>query len=424
MISRAALSTGVASFFITLSCASFNSWGLVALYISSHFHSIDPDVTLYTTSLAYSIGLIFFGASQSLCPYACERIGVKLTCFIGAVLLGTGYLLCSFVSDVRLFIVCFAFFVGSGSGLSFLTGSNVLGRHFKQHRGKAIGLAATGYGLGSLINGLLYAFVCNPYNESPTVEIEGSQIRYFSEAVGQNVPTAFRIVALMWFCSISLGAVLITPPALPSPDEEEEILSVKEEDEESVWTALKTVKFWKMYALLQTGMFSCIWINLTFKNFGSLYIKDDHLLAYIGSASAAMNSVSRLIFPFIIDYLDFFSVNMCVLCVLALANFSIYFAVANSVTYAACVCTTLFCMGAQFFPFSILCMRVYGTTKGPKVFSFLLWAAVSCGMISTPYYTLVEYLGYGWTYWIQGILCISALSISYSMRAPKDKSLY
>mmetsp|Transcript_1640 Transcript_1640/g.3528 ORF Transcript_1640/g.3528 Transcript_1640/m.3528 type:complete len:431 (+) Transcript_1640:467-1759(+) len=416
MVARDALKSCIASFFLTSASASFFSWGMVNLYIVSYFRLHDPDASVNKAFWAYCFGLISFGFSESLSPFVCERIGTKKTVLMGGGMLFVGYVLCALSTSMNMFIFAFSFVVGGGCGFCFITGINVVARHFDVHRGKAIGVGSSGYGAGYMGISLLYGLFCNPTNEVPSVVEEGSDIKYFGADVANNVPYALVIMAFACLTLVLIGTILISPKPLPTKDEEVELLSLNSETEESVFDVLKTALFWKMYVLLNIGFFSCLWINVSFKNFGSIYIKDDHLLTYIGFTGATAACFSRAAFPFLIDYFDFFKVNMGALIAIAIVDFSIYYAVASPHLFTCCVVVTLVCMGSQFFPFAILCMKIYGTTKGPKVFSFLSWATTSCGLIATLYYDLVGVIGFGWSYWLQGFLILVGLCISNSLR--------
>lgn len=269
---------------------------------------------------------------------------------------------------------------------------------------------------------LLYGFFCNPHNETPDIVVGDSNLKYFNADVAQHVPNVLIIMGFVCLALSWIGATLLTPKVLPTKDEEVELLSNTSTDEESILTELKTPLFWKMFAILHIGFFSCLWINITFKNFGSIHIKDDHQLTFIGSLAATATCLSRGLFPFMIDYVEFFKINICVLFTLAVVSFSIFYAASNPYSLGLCVVVTLVCMGAQFFPFSLLCMKIYGTVKGPKVFSFLGWAATSGGVLSTFYFDLTTVIGFRWGYWLQGINCLVALVISNSLRIQSNSA--
>mmetsp|Transcript_15587 Transcript_15587/g.28333 ORF Transcript_15587/g.28333 Transcript_15587/m.28333 type:complete len:423 (+) Transcript_15587:1366-2634(+) len=415
MVNKAALSTCIGAFMVTTASSSFQSWGIVNLYICSFFHNIDPSNTVYTASWTYTLGIFCIGIGQNFTPFVVEKFGPRRTCFVGGCIVALGYLLCSMVTSLALFIVFYGTLVGFGSGLNFMLGSNVVAKYFTTHRGKVIGIIATGQGFGMVFCALFFALYCNPSNKSPDVEASDSEVKYFGPDVTDNVPSVFKWMALLCFAMFSVGGLLLIPPSLPTSEEEVELLSAQGEDE-TFKDILKSAKFWKLFLLLHIGMFSGIWINLSFKNFGSLYIENDHLLAYIGGVGGLLNGVARGLFPFLIDYINFYTINISVIAVLCFIDFVYYYSVGSAVLFSICSVVALFLLGSHFFPFSILCMREYGTIEGPKVFSFLGWAANICGILIGPYYALVGLVGFHFTYTLQGLMCLGALYVSYSLR--------
>jgi hypothetical protein len=217
------------------------------------------------------------------------------------------------------------------------------------------------------------------------------------------------------------------PPVLLTDSNEEEILSHKGVDEEPITTvdqALRQPKFWKMFGALYCGQSLCLWVIISYKSFGSLYINDDHFLSYIGATGAMLNIVARVLFPFLLDYFSFYSVNMGALALEVLLALSIYSSVHSELAYMTVVGTAFFIQGSQFFPFSLLCLSEYGPVLGPKVFSYLASSSMIANAMPGIYYWLtVKNFGYLTSFLIQGLQSLVGLLLTYSLSQEANKPL-
>jgi hypothetical protein len=208
---------------------------------------------------------------------------------------------------------------------------------------------------------------------------------------------------------------------------EEEMLSHKSDDEEPLTTvsqALKQTKFWKMFGALYCGMSFCVWVMTSYKSFASLYIEDDHFLSYAGAAGAILNGVARLLFPVLLDYFSFITVNMFALGLEALLSIAICISVHSKIAYITVVSTVFFIQGSQFFPFSLLCLAEYGPVLGPKVFSYVAFGGMlAYAMPGIYYWLVVRNFGYFTSYYIQGLQCLVGLQLTYSLKSASKRSL-
>jgi hypothetical protein len=207
---------------------------------------------------------------------------------------------------------------------------------------------------------------------------------------------------------------------------EEEMLSHKSDDEEPLTTvsqALKQTKFWKIVGALYCGQSFCIWVMISYKSFGSLYIEDDHFLSYAGATGAILHGVARLCFPLVLDYFNFLTVNMFSLGIQAVLALAICICVYNQIAFVVVVAIVFFIQGTQFFPFSLYCLIEYGPVLGPKVFSYVaLAASLTYAMPAIYYWLVVKNLGYFSSYYIQGLQSLVGVLLTYSLRKSAHKT--
>jgi MFS family permease len=90
--------------------------------------------------------------------YSNERI-----VFIGGLLIGAGFLLASFSTELWHLYVTQGFITGIGYSFSFIAGISVVGQWFSKRRGLAIGIAVAGSGLGQFAISLITGFFLDHY---------------------------------------------------------------------------------------------------------------------------------------------------------------------------------------------------------------------------------------------------------------------
>eukprot|EP01038_Epipyxis_sp_PR26KG_P006516 gene6516-8956_t len=97
------------------------------------------------------IGSIGSGLMAGLAAYSgslADRIGNDRVVFMGGCIIGIGYLLASFSTEVWQLFITQGFIAGIGYSFSFVAGVSVVGQWFSTKRGLAVGIAVAGSGLG------------------------------------------------------------------------------------------------------------------------------------------------------------------------------------------------------------------------------------------------------------------------------------
>lgn len=135
--------------------AALNSFVLVGVTLFGFGLFINP----MRSELGWSVALLATGSSirsfengfmAPLAGYMVDRLGPKLMTFVGVVIMAIGLLLFSQVHSLWLFYVS-ATFIAMGQSLGGGTGYNVaIVNWFQTKRAKAMGLARSGAGVGSL----------------------------------------------------------------------------------------------------------------------------------------------------------------------------------------------------------------------------------------------------------------------------------
>lgn len=106
------------------------------------------------------VGSVSLGLMAGLGVYAgswADVYGNNIVVFIGGLLIGSGYFLASFSTELWHLYLSQGFVVGMGYSMSFVAGISVVGQWFQKKRGLALGLTVAGSGFGQIVMSLLTA---------------------------------------------------------------------------------------------------------------------------------------------------------------------------------------------------------------------------------------------------------------------------
>ena len=275
----------------------------------------------------------------------------------GAVEAGTIFAL-SFSTNTSEFIAGFSLAVGYAGGSMVMTPVWPSVRYFPAHKGLVTGLVMLGYGFGNLLDGLLFTFLANPYNDTPALEVRhnGMVDRLFTAEVALRVPFALRWLAAALGLFTLVGAALVS-----EPDESDMLLPpTKEAEEISKKQAFLSWEFWDMCLIVFFGCAFGLYITNQYKNYGMTEIHNDHLLSYIGTVAALCNALARFFMSFIMDYISF-KLLYCVNCLLqACLAATIELVVGSPELFGVWVSLSFVCHAANLSPFAVASSTIYG----------------------------------------------------------------
>ena len=202
------------------------------------------DWSLSTLGWIFSISIVFLGLAAFIGGKWLEDVGPRTTMFTAACCFGGGFMVSALgVSTHQLWLVYLGYGVlgGIGLGLAYVSPVSALIKWFPDRRGMATGMAIMGFGGGALIGAPLSIALMNVFSSDSSV----------------GVAPTFVVMGLIYFASMSLGALTIR---VPSPDWKPAGWEPEESgDQENAMvtqnnvhidTALKTPQFWLLWAVL------------------------------------------------------------------------------------------------------------------------------------------------------------------------------
>jgi MFS transporter, OFA family, oxalate/formate antiporter len=104
-----------------------------------------------SVSLIYSLSVIIRGAAAIGTGWLADKYGARKTMVFCGLMIAAGYLLSSQVSALWQFFLSYAIVEAIGVSGIFGIGSAIASRWFTRHRGLALGIVASGSGLGTLL---------------------------------------------------------------------------------------------------------------------------------------------------------------------------------------------------------------------------------------------------------------------------------
>mmetsp|Transcript_15587 Transcript_15587/g.28331 ORF Transcript_15587/g.28331 Transcript_15587/m.28331 type:complete len:439 (+) Transcript_15587:2858-4174(+) len=414
--------TVLGGFLTTLCCGSLNAWGMIVAYLASYLRLYDDAVSVSSLGIGYSFSFITLGFGLMLNVKLIIHIGSKLTCLVGVFCMSFGLMVCSFLTNQWLFNAVFSVFVGLGVGTSMMAASYEVCKHFTRNTGFYMGLSVVGHGLGPLVFCLLFTYICNPDNRVPDISVQSGQsnVLYFDREVAERVPSALIMCGLFIAVVGVLGSMLIysADDLQPLDDARSSVSGDTEYYELTIKDVIKSEHFWLLFAAFFFGISFTTWIFVSFKNYGALYIDDDHFLAYIGVVGAVATSIARLIFPMLMDYFSFFALNSIAISAIIVLALSVNFAVHYKSLYMIVIVLAYFFHGSQFFPYSLICKSVFGEHLGPAAFSYVAWGnMLACIMTTFYYYILIPSVGYFWTNTLQAVFAMIGLMFMFRLNS-------
>jgi len=124
----------------------------------------DLNWTRAIVSGAYSLGFFWHGIIYFVAGSLNDRYGPRLTLMISAVIMGLGYALMSIINAPWQLYIFYAVVIGTGLGFCYVPVTSTVPRWFVKRRGTALGLAAAGIGIGTLVLAPLAQFLITKFD--------------------------------------------------------------------------------------------------------------------------------------------------------------------------------------------------------------------------------------------------------------------
>lgn len=123
--------------------------------------------------LPFTVVLVFYAALMPMTGFYLPRLGTRLTTAIGGDIVGLGYILSSFATQVGGLVVAYGMIGGTGIGIVYGVPILVVSRWFPDKKGLAVGLTIIGFGLSPLITAPLAIQLIEAYTVRPTLRLLG-----------------------------------------------------------------------------------------------------------------------------------------------------------------------------------------------------------------------------------------------------------
>lgn len=162
--------------------------------------SAPGDWQLTTLGWVFSLAIFFLGISAAFAGKWLEKVGPRRTMFTAACCFGGGFLVSAlgiWLHQIWLLYLGYGVLGGIGLGLGYVSPVSTLIRWFPDRRGMATGLAIMGFGGGAMIGAPLSVALMN----------------HFKSATSAGVAQTFLVMGMVYFISMSLGALAIRIPA-------------------------------------------------------------------------------------------------------------------------------------------------------------------------------------------------------------------
>lgn len=153
---------------ILLCLGSVYSWSIFRTPLEKEL-----GISASASLLPFTFILVFYAAVMPIAGFYIPRIGTRVMTAVGGIVVGLGYILSSFATNVTTLVFTYGAIAGIGVGIAYGVPMVVVSRWFPDKKGLAVGLTIIGFGLSPLITAPLANQLINIYTVRPTLRILG-----------------------------------------------------------------------------------------------------------------------------------------------------------------------------------------------------------------------------------------------------------
>jgi MFS transporter, OFA family, oxalate/formate antiporter len=153
---------------VLLCLGSIYSWSIFRKPLEGELY-----ISATQSLLPYTVSLVFYAAFVSIAGFYLSRVGPRMMTAIGGIVVGLGYILSSFATNIEMIILTYGVIVGTGVGIAYGVPMVVVAQWFPDKKGLAVGLTMIGFGLSPLITAPLANQLIGAYTVRPTLRILG-----------------------------------------------------------------------------------------------------------------------------------------------------------------------------------------------------------------------------------------------------------
>jgi MFS family permease len=220
-----------------------------------------------SVSLIYSLAVIIRGAAAIGTGWLADKYGARKTMVFCGLMMGAGYLLSSQVSALWQFFLTYAVVEAIGVSGIFGIGSAIASRWFTKNRGLALGIVASGSGLGTLL--------IVPITEKLVDAFQWSQ--------------TFIIVGIAAGILMVGGALF-----LREPPQATQTTAKQEKPSATVGRALKDIRFWLVMICFALFLFATQMVLVHVVNYATDVGIEPLVAATFVSVIGAVSIIGRL----------------------------------------------------------------------------------------------------------------------------------
>jgi MFS transporter, OFA family, oxalate/formate antiporter len=253
------------------------SWSIFRKPLTEALQKQGMTIGATETLLPFATLLVVFAILMPIASRYIERYGASKVTAVGGTIVGLGYFLSSFASNIPLLIVTYGAIAGAGIGIVYGVPIAVTAKWFPDRKGLTVGLTVVGFGLSPLITAPLAKVLIDTYGINSTFRIFG---------------VAFTAILL------AIATQLRFPPAdwQPSP---QSIASPTSSQPDNLLNSPSFFALWSCYAIGTLAGLMAIGIA---SNVGKEIIGlDANLSATSVSIFAIFNGIGRPIFGWLTD---------------------------------------------------------------------------------------------------------------------------
>jgi MFS transporter, OFA family, oxalate/formate antiporter len=169
---------------INLCLGTVFSWSVFRKPLESLFQ-----VNATESGLPYTLCLTFFAVLIPIAGGIIDKFGPRILAIIGGIIVGLGWMISSYATQINLVSLSYGIITGSGLGITYGVPIAVVTKWFPDKKGLAVGLTLVGFGLSPLITAPLARYLIDLYGLLQTFFILG--LSFFILIVLLSLPLRF-----------------------------------------------------------------------------------------------------------------------------------------------------------------------------------------------------------------------------------------